>query len=317
VRREGGGGGRKVPSPATEEIKLWSADQQVAYSLILEMAEVFFQTDWSGGGLRPRLDPLIVGPTGMGKSHLVRAVAQKLNLPVLRLTFNEWVVSGARSIPHTLRRLHAFIEDSARGIVHVDELDKFKSIHVSDWSTSVLGELLLLLDRSIQQPDGRSEWTPDLQEKLRRSILIIGSGTWQGVWTASAKPKMGFQTESRSLPGTVPQDIAKSGVIPDEIFRRFNSELVVLSPATEVDYRRGAEIFGLERMAGELGLHLDYAEAVERGLGARWLEEVLARLLRVARKQGKQLLPPAPPAANEPPNVTVKDLMDADDDLPF
>ena len=59
---------------------------------------------------------------------------------------------AARETPHTIQRINAFVEEYPRGLIHIDELDKFKAAHVGEWSTSVFVELFLLLDRSLQQP---------------------------------------------------------------------------------------------------------------------------------------------------------------------
>ena len=309
-----------TPNPVRDEIKLWSRGQEAAFALLFEMAEAFYCTDWPDSGLRPRLDTMLAGPSGVGKSHVVRAVARKLELPILRLTYNEWLVTGAREIPYTLARVHEFVEDNKRGLIHVDELDKFKSAHRTDWSTSVHGELLLLLDRSLQQPTRKLSWTPFMQAKLRKSYLIIGSGTWQLTWSENAKPRMGFQNSASVAPEMIQREIEKSGIIPAELFRRFNSEVIILPPATEADYRNGAAIYGLDRIAHELGVNLDYTQALERGLGARWLEETLARLLRIARKQGKQLFPPNPiPVAgpSDEPDFEFDEFDETESDIPF
>jgi hypothetical protein len=297
--------------------KLWSKGQKDGFRILLEIAEVFFETDWSTAGLRPRLDPLIVGPTGVGKSHLVRVTAKDLGIPQLRLTYNEWIVSGARDLSHTLVRIRDFVQKNDRGIIHVDELDKFKAVHRSDWSTAVFGELFHLLDRSLQQPTRAGAWTFALQSKLSTSFLIVGSGTWQSIWNETSEPEVGFRTSTIFLPRSVQHEIDKSSAIPDELRRRFSSELIVLPHPTEDDYRSGAKEFGLDLLAVELKLDLDYADAARQGLGARWLEECFARLLRTARRQGKKLFPLRPLTATDsdiPPDVDLDDLDEADTD---
>jgi hypothetical protein len=69
--------------------------------------------------------------------------------------------------------------------------------------------------------------------------------------------------------------------------------LIILPPPTEKDHREGAKFFGLDRMAKDLGVDLDYAGAAQEGLGARWLEEKLGDLLRLAKRTGKSLFPAA------------------------
>lgn len=289
------------------EFTLWSRGQKAACEQLLEVAQTFFDLDWNGLPLRPRFDPLIVGPTGVGKSRLTRIIARKMGVPCLRLSYAEWLVMGSRESPHTLERVHAFIDDHAQGIIHIDELDKFRVAHTSDWSTAVLVELFLLLDRSLQQPGRTFTWTGALQEKLWSSFLIVGSGSWQSIWMDRAKPSIGFQPNTSFSSGPVQREIAKRGLIPEELLRRFSSELIVLPPATEQDYRDGAKTFGLDRMACHLGVELNYAEAVDRGLGARWLEEMLARLLRLAMRTSKPIFPATAP------NMTEQLFLDIED----
>jgi SpoVK/Ycf46/Vps4 family AAA+-type ATPase len=271
-------------SVTADEFTLWSRGQREASEHLIEIAEAFFEMDWRSSALRPRFDPLIVGPTGVGKSHVVRVLSRKLGIPRMRLSYGEWLVMGSRESPHTLERLHAFVEENHRGIIFIDELDKFRSNHTSDWSTSVFVELFLLLDRSVMQPSRGLSWTPLLQAKLRNSFVIVGAGTWQTIWSKRAKPSLGFGKPQNDGQESLRRAIEKSNAIPSELLRRFRSELIILPPAEAEDYRRGAKSFGLDRLAHQLGIELDYAEAAESQLGARWLEEVFARLLCLSRK---------------------------------
>jgi hypothetical protein len=168
--------------------------------------------------------------------------------------------------------------------------------------------------------DQALEWTTELQTRLRTAFLVMGSGTWQSTWVQAAKSPLGFGAGVVVAPESIQPDIEKSGVIPAELFRRFNSELIILPPATEDDYRRGSALFGLDNLARELGCELDFARAAEQGLGARWLEETFARLLRLARKQGKNILPPAPRPAPDPSDqscIDSTDFSDPESDTPF
>jgi SpoVK/Ycf46/Vps4 family AAA+-type ATPase len=274
---------------ANKEFRTWSRGQEEACNQLTEVADAFFEMDWGSTGLRPRLDSLIVGPSGTGKSHLIRMLSRKLGIPRLRLSFSEWVVMAARERPPTLGRVHEFVSEHPRGFIHIDEIDKFRLTHTSDWSTSVFMELFLLLDRSLHQPSQHFQWSGHLQEKLFTSFLILGSGTWQSIWDRREKTEIGFQTKTQSFPITLYRDIQKGGVIPEELLRRFSSDLIVMPIPREDDYRRAAANYGLPQLAHQLGITLDYAAAAEGGLGARWLEETLARLLRAARRNGKPL----------------------------
>jgi hypothetical protein len=182
--------------------------------------------------------------------------------------------------------VYAFLTANERGIIHVDELDKFRPAHTSDWSVSVLVELFHLLDRSLHQPLRQIEWTDDLRYRLASSFLIIGTGTWQQIWADFERPAVGFRPDTAKGPSAVQREIIKRGIIPTELLRRFRSQIILLPPPEEADYRRAAEAFGLVDLAAQVGVQLDYSSALEGGLGGRWLEETFADLLCLAREKG-------------------------------
>ena len=256
---------------------------------LLLISNTFFEHRWyipAATSLRPRFDALVAGPSGAGKSELVRMVSRAVKVPFLRLSFAEWIVAGAKESPHTLERVYSFLTTNERGIIHIDELDKFRAAHTSDWSVSVLVELFHLLDRSLHQPLRQIEWTDELRERLARSFLIIGTGTWQQIWADFERPAVGFRPEARESTVAVQREIVKRGIIPTELLRRFRSQIIFLPPPRESDYRQAAKTFGLVDLAAQIGVQLDYSSAVEQGLGGRWLEETFADLLCLAREKG-------------------------------
>jgi SpoVK/Ycf46/Vps4 family AAA+-type ATPase len=294
---------------------LWSEGQKAAYCELVEMGTLFFFNDWKPFPIQPRLSPLVVGPSGSGKSHLIRSVSQELGLPCLRLTPSNWIVSGAKGIP-TLYRVYEFIRDNEKGIVACDELDKFQ-LGQSDWSRYVIGELFDLLDRTLSQPIKEVEWTAEILRKLRYDFLVIGSGTWQQLWTSASKPKLGFgnSDDSPTMTACVRQSVETTDVIPMELLRRFNRHLIVLPPATESDYRIAAERGGLTKLAAELHSPLDFALAARSQLGARWLEEQMAQLLLLARRAGRtDLIGLRPYVPDEP--IEPEDLFMDEEDEP-
>jgi ATPase family associated with various cellular activities (AAA) len=270
-------------------VTCWSTGQEAAMEKLLLISKTFFEHRWhipAAASLRPRFDPLVAGPSGAGKSELVRMVSRAVEVPFLRLSFAEWIVAGAKESPHTLERVHAFLTTNERGIIHVDELDKFRPANTSDWSVSVLVELFHLLDRSLHQPLRQIEWTDDLRDRLARSFLIIGTGTWQQIWADFERPAVGFRSDTPKGVSAIQREIVKRGIIPTELLRRFRSQIIFLPIPEESDYRRAAEAFGLVDLAAQVGVQLDYQTAFEQGLGSRWLEETFADLLCLAREKG-------------------------------
>lgn len=269
---------------------MWSESQHQAFIQLCEMGEVFFGVDWLESPIKPRLDPLIVGPTGMGKSHLVRSVAEMLKVPLLRLSYGEWMVTGARCAQTTIARIHEFVTSNPKGIIHIDEVDKARVAFTTEWSIYAYAEMFFLLDRNISQPAKNEQWTPELNAKLRHNFWIIGSGTWQVLWDTISKPSIGFggiPDDNSAMLDTIRELVRQKEIIPKEFLKRFCNELILIPPATEADYELAADAFGIGKLAKELGVTLDYQSAVQSQGGARWLEETYASLLMQAYRMSR------------------------------
>ena len=267
---------------------LYSEGQKHAYTSLCEMGDLFFNIDWADLAIKPRLAPLVIGPSGVGKSTVVKEVAKEFGFPCMRVSPSNWVVSGVgKDLVPTLIRVHKFVSENNEGIIHFDELDKFRA-GSSDWSQYVLGEVFDLLDRAPSQPVKKLVWNSELIKKLGR-FWYVGSGTWESAWRDTSKSKMGFgnSTDSSSIVSDVRRIVEATDAIPRELLRRFNGRLIVLSPATATDLRNAAENYGLARLASELKVKLDFDAAARSGLGARWLEETIADLLLQARREDR------------------------------
>lgn len=291
---------------------MWSDSQRHAFEELAMVGETFFHADWLSLPLRPRFDSLIIGPTGAGKSHLVRAVAAHLDAPCLRVSHGEWIVLGARShVQATVQKIGKFILENERGIIHVDELDKARAGFRAEWSIAVFAEIFSLLDRMVPAGPWSGSWDETQIRRLRQDFWFVGSGTWQSVWERSASIGFAHQKPA-SDPGWLSKKIRSAGFIPTELLNRFSDAFVFLEPATEKDFRHAAEIFELTKLARALGEEIDFIQATEDGLGARWLEKIQADLLIKAWKRGRQdLLPIRIREEDGPPEV------DPDNDMPL
>lgn len=291
---------------------MWSDSQRRAFDELIAIGETFFGADWLSLPLRPRFDTLVIGPSGSGKSHLVRAVAEHLNVPCLRVCHGEWIVMGARPHLHpTVQKIAKFIVENERGIIHVDELDKARSGFQADWTIAVFAEIFSLLDRMMPAGSREDSYTEILRHRLRCDFWFLGSGTWQAAWEKS--PPIGFVDPMSQWDSVVlSRAIRTAGFIPTELLNRFSDTFIFLKPATERDFQNAAEMFGLVRLARELGEKIDFAQAVEENLGARWLEKIHAELLMAAWRRGRRdLLPVRMPPETEPSRE------EPDDDIPI
>jgi len=288
---------------------MWSEAQRQAYIQLCEMGEVFFGIDWPQSSIKPRLDPLIVGPTGVGKSHLVRSVAERLKMPLLRVSYGEWMVTGGRGHP-TLTVVRDFVNASPKGIIHIDEVDKARTGFQTDWSIYTYTEMFFLLDRNIAPAAHKEKDAAALNRKLKEDYWVIGSGTWQALWDTMGKRTIGFGPAEESHEDRctgITKLIQRKEIIPKELLKRFCSELVIIPPPCETDFELAADIFGIEKLAKKLGIELDYLQAVHSESGARWLEETYGSLLMLAYRMGRsdllQLRPEEPSSPEHPPFV--------------
>jgi ATP-dependent protease Clp ATPase subunit len=206
--------------------QLW-ASQATAYEILREMGELFYFSDWASLPVKPRLNPLCVGASGVGKSFLVRNLAKSMGIPYLRVTPSSWLVIGsARENTPTLLRIKQFVTDNDRGLIHLDEIEKVSggisgtgnSGSSDAWSRYLVGEVFDLLDRTPAPVKGH-EWTSDLIHKLQHDFWFVATGTWQHLWRDVAKAKVGFggQQDTTSIVAEVQRLVATTEVIPQEL----------------------------------------------------------------------------------------------------
>ncbi len=185
----------------------------------------------AGTGARPI--PLIVGPSGSGKTRLVEHFADSISVPVLKLSSGNWSPSGSRVTPCTHETIRDFVSPNARGIVFIDEVDKFTG--EQDYYRSVQIEVFAILDGNL---DGFAGWSEEERERFRRRFLIVGAGTWQDMFRANQR-SVGFTSGPNASVDAVgdPIDLRNQTAIPEELLNRFNARLIHLLPPTAEDFR--------------------------------------------------------------------------------
>lgn len=212
-----------------------------AVERIVRLGSLHYSGVASGCLIKPRLWPLMVGPTGSGKSFLAREAAHHLDAVYKRISYGDWIVQGSRQVSTLYSIIHEALT-FPRLVVHIDELDKLPVGNVEDWSRAVGTELWSLLDGEL--PVRRFVGDPEMklkpQEvmlissgKLVSQIFIIGSGTWQNAYDAvKVGRSLGFSGKSANsnAEAHVISSLESTRGVASELLARFNGTLLFLEP---------------------------------------------------------------------------------------
>lgn len=263
--------------------------------------------------IQPRTHSLICGPSGVGKSHLCRALAKDLGTSVMVLNCSSWQPNGSRSELHTWEVVAGFINDHAHGIIVLDEIDKINGS--SEWNGYIRLEIHDLLDGVIpaqtdlpdrkltreeaiekkkkddsiwEENSGDFTWGDDdsekvdrehLEQKLKDNFMIVGAGAWQHLWEMKDRPTMGFTGSSETPMKEPSQEQIRTSIYP-EVLKRFRSEILIIPPMTESDYREAAKATvssisetQARRFRNQFEKNLKTAIKTQQGM--RWFEELL------------------------------------------
>lgn len=263
---------------------------------LLRLGKAYFEAvRWQANTIQPRFIPLIVGPTGVGKTFLVSTLQHPLKAHLLEQKLVNWLILGSRAETPTLQAIYAEILQHERTILFLDEIDKAE--HASDsWSRMLQVEVFDLLDRKVQvsaidhhlgkEREDREKAIEQLRRKLREQVFIVGAGTWQASWNRREKPKsMGFSQIGRDVweaPRTLAVEDLK-GHVAEELLHRFNQEVLYMPPPTREDYAEAANEIARRLPRSMAGPFLEAVEAelddaVQEGIGFRLFENITTRL---------------------------------------
>lgn len=225
--------------------------------------------------IRPRTHSLLIGPTGTGKSFLVKQVFDSLNWATYHVNCSAWIVMGARG-DHTLPHLIEWVAAQKPGrpmVVFLDEIDKVES--GQDWFRSLRSELFSVLDGHI--PAGSYSFEGDQTELRRRfkDLLVIGAGAFQHLQDG---PKMGlgFNPDDKTSKGLN----ALSGSLARELTNRFSDKVLVLPELSRDDYMQVATklheaLPPVARRILEEITDTAVVKAIDDKLGARFAESLM------------------------------------------
>lgn len=206
-----------------------------------------------------KINVLLVGPTGTGKTLLMKTLAEIVNVPLTIvdatcLTEAGYVGEDVESILHRLLKAADHnLKDAERGIIYIDEIDKIaiKSDTNRSITRDVSGEgvqqaLLKIIEGSKVSVPLSNNRLPLQQKSIimdTSEIMFVCGGAFPGIEKITEKRtnknRLGFarDTPDTNIPQDITQeDVIKFGMIP-EFIGRFT--LIAQMPAlTEHEFRR-------------------------------------------------------------------------------
>jgi len=270
----------------------FTQSHKIADDTLTIMGRLFFEREQMFRLVKPRLFPLVIGPTGVGKSHLVETVAAGLGLHYFKVTRGDWLPQGVKSGRPTIYQIIDRVLTHERVLLHIDELDKFQlNFADGDWSAGIGSDLWNLLDgkfpfesyiRESNYPEDKQPTAEAFTATVPNALWIVGSGTWQAVFDKTRKGStVGFQG-SKTVGTVDAQTIARSGVIHTELLHRFNADLLFLDYPSPEETRRLLATTGLSGLAKKLGVRV-IPEEIDWAQGGIRVLETLATQLAIAR----------------------------------
>lgn len=260
---------------------------------------------------------LLIGPTGSGKTHIVKHIAKYINVPFViadatTLTEAGYVGDDVESMIQML--INAADGDKAlaeKGIVFLDEVDKIsRKSESASITRDVSGEgvqqaLLKLIEGTVcrvSSSGGKKHPSDKMIEINTKNILFICSGAFVGlnkvIESRVSNSSIGFNSEVKSkdsvsdLSHLVTEDLIKFGFIPEltgrlPVFVTFKElskgDLVDVmtkvknSYIDQYKYLLGLDNIDISFSRDALELIAEYA--LERKTGARGIQSEIEKIL--------------------------------------
>jgi ATP-dependent Clp protease ATP-binding subunit ClpX len=249
---------------------------------------------------------LLMGPTGSGKTHIARKLAELLEVPFTVVDATEYTEAGYYGkdvevmVAELLFKSGHSIDATERGIIFIDEIDKIArrtgSARTGAGTRDIGGEgvqqalLKMLEGREIFVPlNVTQHWNKhDFVQVDTADILFICAGTFTDLHQVQVDRQVGFGSTGKRMGASRlrVKELIEYGMLaemlvqleeltPEELYR------ILTEPpdALAREYREALTLDGVDLELHEGALRAIVEYSVEKKLGARALRSIMEELL--------------------------------------
>ncbi len=244
---------------------------------------------------------LLLGPTGVGKTHLIRSAAELIGVPFVKADATKFSETGYVGgdvddlVRDLVRRAGGDVKKAEHGIIYLDEVDKLATRGDSGGrdvsGRGVQTNLLKLMEDGDVPVVSPNDMTGQLQSAMSamrggggaqpetintRHILFIVSGAFSGMKPSLSTTELIAYGLEPEFIGRLPVRVACHGLDTDDLFnvlRKSESSLIH-------QYERAFAAYGIKCQFKDDGLRRLAELAANEQTGARGLMTICERVFR-------------------------------------
>ena len=251
---------------------------------------------------------LLLGPTGVGKTHLIRSAAELIGVPFVKADATKFSETGYVGgdvedlVRDLIRRVGGDVSKAEHGIIYLDEVDKLAGSDSGGRDVSGKGVQINLL-KLMEDADVPVVSPNDIMGQMQsimprpgqppreagatintRHILFIVSGAFAGL-TGHIRQRLALA--GKEIPGGREEDLMELAMTSDFIAYGFEPEFIGRLPVRVACQPLGEnDLYDVMRRS-ESSLLRQYERAFAAyGIEVKWRADGLRRIARLAATEG-------------------------------